>query len=172
MDEAALLRGLEVFPVSHSHCFYCPYISSFLLINIFFPLFLLPMSTFLPPFLPINPFLPLSPFFSSKQSGKVAGAALDVFTSEPPKENLKALIAHPNLVCTPHLGASTVRIVVTLMQPLNQFSYYVSLLFLSVSTVEDQPIAALHFTSIHRTSFLTQPLIRSHDTARMRPKSM
>jgi D-3-phosphoglycerate dehydrogenase len=37
----------------------------------------------------------------------VAGAALDVFTSEPPKENLKALIAHPNLVCTPHLGAST-----------------------------------------------------------------
>ena len=31
-----------------------------------------------------------------------------MFTSEPPKEHLKALIAHPNLVCTPHLGASTV----------------------------------------------------------------
>lgn len=45
---------------------------------------------------------------SSTQSGKVAGAALDVFTSEPPKANLAALIAHPNLVCTPHLGASTV----------------------------------------------------------------
>ncbi len=41
------------------------------------------------------------------ESGKVAGAALDVFTSEPPKEHLKPLIAHPNLVCTPHLGAST-----------------------------------------------------------------
>eukprot|EP00596_Hydrurales_sp_CCMP1899_P002228 CAMPEP_0119039938 /NCGR_PEP_ID=MMETSP1177-20130426/9717_1 /TAXON_ID=2985 /ORGANISM="Ochromonas sp, Strain CCMP1899" /LENGTH=514 /DNA_ID=CAMNT_0007004491 /DNA_START=290 /DNA_END=1834 /DNA_ORIENTATION=- len=41
------------------------------------------------------------------QSGKVAGAALDVFTSEPPKEHLRTLIAHPNLVCTPHLGAST-----------------------------------------------------------------
>ena len=41
------------------------------------------------------------------QSGHVAGAALDVFTSEPPKEFLKPLIAHPNLVCTPHLGAST-----------------------------------------------------------------
>ena len=41
------------------------------------------------------------------ESGKVAGAALDVFTSEPPKEHLKSLIAHPNLVCTPHLGAST-----------------------------------------------------------------
>jgi hypothetical protein len=37
----------------------------------------------------------------------VAGAALDVFTTEPPKENLKELIAHPNLICTPHLGAST-----------------------------------------------------------------
>ena len=41
------------------------------------------------------------------QSGKVAGAALDVYTSEPPKEDLAELIAHPNLVCTPHLGAST-----------------------------------------------------------------
>lgn len=41
------------------------------------------------------------------QSGKVAGAALDVYSSEPPKEDLAELIAHPNLVCTPHLGAST-----------------------------------------------------------------
>ena len=41
------------------------------------------------------------------ESGHVAGAALDVFTSEPPREHLKPLIAHPNLVCTPHLGAST-----------------------------------------------------------------
>ncbi len=40
-------------------------------------------------------------------SGKVSGAALDVYTSEPPKENLFKLLAHPNLVCTPHLGAST-----------------------------------------------------------------
>ena len=52
--------------------------------------------------------LPSSFFLFLLQSGRVAGAALDVFTSEPPKENLKALIAHPNLVCTPHLGASTV----------------------------------------------------------------
>jgi D-3-phosphoglycerate dehydrogenase len=41
------------------------------------------------------------------QSGQVGGAALDVFTTEPPGEALRALIAHPNLVCTPHLGAST-----------------------------------------------------------------
>ena len=38
-------------------------------------------------------------------SGQVAGAALDVFEIEPAKEN--ALFGLPNLVCTPHLGAST-----------------------------------------------------------------
>ncbi|KZK98364.1 phosphoglycerate dehydrogenase [Pseudovibrio sp. Ad26] len=38
-------------------------------------------------------------------SGKVAGAAVDVFTVEPAKENV--LFGAPNLVCTPHLGAST-----------------------------------------------------------------
>ncbi len=38
-------------------------------------------------------------------SGKVAGAAFDVFTTEPATEN--PLFGHPNVVCTPHLGAST-----------------------------------------------------------------
>lgn len=41
------------------------------------------------------------------ESGHIAGAALDVYTSEPPKENLHPLLKHPNLICTPHLGAST-----------------------------------------------------------------
>lgn len=41
-------------------------------------------------------------------SGKVIGGAFDVWSSEPPKtETLQALIAHPNLVVTPHLGANT-----------------------------------------------------------------
>ena len=40
-------------------------------------------------------------------SGDVGMAALDVYTSEPPGEHLQELINHPNLVCTPHLGAST-----------------------------------------------------------------
>lgn len=41
-------------------------------------------------------------------SGKVAGAALDVFTSEPPAPELAALVQHSKLVATPHIGAQTV----------------------------------------------------------------
>ena len=41
-------------------------------------------------------------------SGKVAGAAFDVWSEEPPAtEILKQLIAHKNMVVTPHLGANT-----------------------------------------------------------------
>ena len=38
-------------------------------------------------------------------SGHVAGAALDVFVTEPAKES--PLFGTPNFICTPHLGAST-----------------------------------------------------------------
>src|SRR3989337_1990457 len=38
-------------------------------------------------------------------SGKGAGAALDGFREEPSTEN--ALFSYPNVVVTPHLGAST-----------------------------------------------------------------
>ena len=38
-------------------------------------------------------------------SGKVAGAAVDVFEKEPPED--WTLAKHPNVICTPHLGAAT-----------------------------------------------------------------
>ncbi|HEY8963521.1 MAG TPA: phosphoglycerate dehydrogenase [Alphaproteobacteria bacterium] len=39
------------------------------------------------------------------ESGKVAGAALDVFAEEPAKESI--FFGMENVICTPHLGAST-----------------------------------------------------------------
>lgn len=43
------------------------------------------------------------------EQGHLAGAALDVFSHEPPLDDdtLRRLIAHPAVVATPHLGAST-----------------------------------------------------------------
>src|SRR4051794_38939335 len=39
------------------------------------------------------------------ETGHVAGAAFDVFSQEPATDN--PLFGHPNVVCTPHLGAAT-----------------------------------------------------------------
>ncbi|MCL0083319.1 phosphoglycerate dehydrogenase [Thermodesulfovibrionales bacterium] len=43
--------------------------------------------------------------YDALKSGKVAGAAMDVFEKEPPVDN--PLVKHERVVCTPHLGAST-----------------------------------------------------------------
>uniref|UniRef100_A0A1W7RAQ6 D-3-phosphoglycerate dehydrogenase n=1 Tax=Hadrurus spadix TaxID=141984 RepID=A0A1W7RAQ6_9SCOR len=40
------------------------------------------------------------------ESGQCGGAGLDVFLEEPPKNT--ALLHHPKVICTPHLGASTI----------------------------------------------------------------
>lgn len=40
------------------------------------------------------------------ESGQVGGAALDVFAKEPP--GMSALVTHPLVVATPHIGAQTV----------------------------------------------------------------
>ncbi|KAF1809730.1 phosphoglycerate dehydrogenase [Eremomyces bilateralis CBS 781.70] len=47
---------------------------------------------------------------SALSAQTIAGAGLDVFTSEPPQPDsvTSRLIAHPAVVATPHLGASTV----------------------------------------------------------------
>ncbi|KNG50831.1 d-3-phosphoglycerate dehydrogenase [Stemphylium lycopersici] len=47
--------------------------------------------------------------FEALDAGTIGGAGIDVFTSEPPEQDSSAtrLIAHPKVVATPHLGAST-----------------------------------------------------------------
>ena len=51
-----------------------------------------------------------SALLSALESGHISGVGIDVFTSEPPAADSPAaqLIAHPRVVATPHLGASTV----------------------------------------------------------------
>lgn len=46
-----------------------------------------------------------SDLLNSLQSGHCAGAALDVYEEEPPKNS--SLIGNKKVLCTPHLGAST-----------------------------------------------------------------
>jgi D-3-phosphoglycerate dehydrogenase len=46
--------------------------------------------------------------YEALEAGVVAGAALDVFSEEPPKsERVLRLIHHPRVILTPHLAAST-----------------------------------------------------------------
>ena len=40
------------------------------------------------------------------ESGQVDGAALDVYAKEPP--GMTALVTHPSVICTPHIGAQTI----------------------------------------------------------------
>jgi D-3-phosphoglycerate dehydrogenase len=48
----------------------------------------------------------LNDLYDAVLSGHVAGVALDVFPAEPPDPSLP-ILQHPNVIFTPHLGAST-----------------------------------------------------------------
>jgi D-3-phosphoglycerate dehydrogenase len=48
-----------------------------------------------------------SALLDALNSGKVARAGIDVWETEPAGEDQKALIHHPNVSVTPHIGAST-----------------------------------------------------------------
>lgn len=78
-------------------------------------------------------------------SGHIAGAALDVFEEEPPRDT--ALVEHPNVVCTPHLGASTreaqVRVGVEIAEKIRDY--------LQSGIILD----AVNFPSINRQEFQT-----------------
>ena len=81
-------------------------------------------------------------------SGKVAGAALDVFEAEPAKENI--LFGHENVICTPHLGAATTEAQVNVaLQVAEQMSAYL--------------------TSGAVTNALNMPSISAEDAPKLKP---
>ena len=58
------------------------------------------------------------------ESGRIRAAGLDVYAQEPTKN--EALLNHPRVSCTPHIGASTVeaqrRIGMEIVDIIRQFS--------------------------------------------------
>ena len=52
-----------------------------------------------------GPIIDTAALYDAIKSGHIAGAAIDVYDQEPPKDN--PLVDLPNVVTTPHLGAST-----------------------------------------------------------------
>lgn len=89
-----------------------------------------------------------SDLLEALNSGKVAGAALDVFEVEPATEN--PLFGHDKVICTPHLGAATSEAQVNVaLQVAEQMSEY-----LNTGAV---------------TNALNMPSISAEDAPRLKP---
>ncbi len=56
--------------------------------------------------------------FKAVEEGRVAGAAVDVFSEEPTTDNI--LFKHHKIIVTPHLGASTTEAQVTIAQDISE----------------------------------------------------
>jgi len=79
--------------------------------------------------------------YQAVSDGHVAGAALDVFPKEPPDSSLP-IFSHPNVIFTPHLGASTSEAQIKVAEMIaNQISAYL---------VNDIIIHAVNFPSVSK----------------------
>ena len=83
--------------------------------------------------------------FAALNSGHVAGAALDVFSSEPAKDNI--LFEHPDIIATPHLGASTVeaqeKVALQIAEQMSEYLKYGAItnaLNMASVTAEEAPV--------------------------------
>ncbi|MDM8551395.1 phosphoglycerate dehydrogenase [Desulfobacterales bacterium HSG2] len=83
----------------------------------------------------------LDDLYQAVSDGHVAGAALDVFPKEPPDSSLP-IFSHPNVIFTPHLGASTSEAQIKVAEMIaNQISAYL---------VNDIIIHAVNFPSVSK----------------------
>jgi D-3-phosphoglycerate dehydrogenase len=106
------------------------------------------------------------------RSGRVAGAALDVYQIEPVAGTSAALVALPNVVATPHLGASTleaqddvsIRIAQQVLDALRGAAYR-NVVNLPFSGEEDFRAIAPYMVLAEKIGSLQMQLLRGHAAA-------
>jgi D-3-phosphoglycerate dehydrogenase len=104
------------------------------------------------------------------QSGQVAGAGLDVFQTEPAAGTSAALVQLPNVVATPHLGASTleaqddvsIRIVQQVLDALRGIGYR-NVVNLPFAGDDDYRAIAPYMALAEKIGSLQMQLLRGRD---------